>query len=223
MAQRGRRGRTLRDSVYEEIRRQILEAEIQPGSPLSEYELAEGLQVSRTPVREALMDLGAAGLIRSIPRYGMFVAQMTAQDIHEVYELRIPLESLAARIAARSLSDSAVLELQGDLQQEGEALTAGDFEVAFERGANLHRRLRAATRNVRLQTLLQNLHDQAHLIRHVAGGTGDRPRLTFDEHTELVDAIAARNPDRAASAMANHLALARANALALVTPTSDAI
>lgn len=204
--------------MYDEIRNQILTAEIPPGTPLSEYDLASDIGVSRTPVREALMDLAAAGLIRVIPRHGIFVAEMSAQDIHEVYELRIALESLAARIAARTITPSDVNAMRRDLDEEAAAVEAGDFESAFQSGAKLHQRLQGTARNGRLQTLLRNLHDQSALIRHKAGGSGDRPALTLAEHRRLVDAIAARDPGAAEDAMRAHLEAARDNALHLVAP-----
>jgi DNA-binding GntR family transcriptional regulator len=96
------------------------------------------------------------------------------------------------------------------------------FAAVIAVGATLHGRLRATTRNGRLQTLLLNFHDQAHLIRHVAGQAGDRPTATLEEHRIVVDAIARRDGDAAAAAMAAHLITARANALAQVSPPAAA-
>src|SRR5437867_830283 len=94
----GERG--LNQQAYEEIRRRILEGEFQPSSPLSEHQLAATLQLSRTPVREAIKRLEKEGLVRSIPNRGTFIAELSAHDILEIYQIRERLESLAARIAA---------------------------------------------------------------------------------------------------------------------------
>lgn len=219
----GRRGRdaaTLRVAAYKEIRRRILDFTLPPGAPLSEYELAEQLGISRTPIREAMRDLASTGLVRAIPRLGMFVAEITAQDVHEIYEIRIPLESHATAIATRVMAEEHVAYLQDLVEKSASALTDHDLEMAFQAGDEFHKVLLKATSNRRLQEFLGNLHDQAHLIRHTAGLSGDRPRQTVEEHREIVISISARDGKAAESAMRRHLIASRDNAAALATPSA---
>ncbi|WP_129678146.1 GntR family transcriptional regulator [Candidatus Chloroploca sp. Khr17] len=98
----------LNQHAYQQIRRRILDGELRPSSPLSEHQLAVTLQLSRTPVREALKRLEKEGLVRSIPSRGTFITELTAHDILEIYQVRECLESLAARIAAEQMSPSDI-------------------------------------------------------------------------------------------------------------------
>src|SRR5580658_8176768 len=93
------------EQAYAEIRQRILKGDLLPDEPLSEYRLAEQLQLSRTPVREALKRLEFEGLVRFVLNRGAFVAGLSVRDLVEIYQLREQLESFAARIAATETSN----------------------------------------------------------------------------------------------------------------------
>src|SRR5919204_1525079 len=100
-----RRPRTyLADTVYTDLRRAILDRELDPGEPLTEHELCRRFRVSRTPIREALAKLERDHLVRVVPKKGAFVRALSHDEIRELYEIREALEALAVRLAAPRLS-----------------------------------------------------------------------------------------------------------------------
>jgi DNA-binding GntR family transcriptional regulator len=203
--------------VYTELRRRILDGELAPDTPMSEDELAEQLDVRRTPVREALHRLASDGLVKNIANRGAFVVGLSGADIREIYEIREQLEPHAAGIAAREMSESQVRELRSDLTAARALARAGDHEGTFQSDVALHEQIVAVTRNARLIEILARLKDQVHRIRIVAGQSSSRLAETIAEHRAVVDAIADRDPARARHAMQLHLRAARDNALQMAT------
>jgi DNA-binding GntR family transcriptional regulator len=207
-----------RAAAYTEIRNRILNAEYEPGAALSEYQIAASLNVSRTPVREALKQLEQEGLVRSLPQRGVFVTDITVSDIDEIYQIREQLETFAARIAAVEMSDAEIDELRSEILA-AQAEPSDSIASAFHVDIHLHAAIVTVTRNRRLAQILTMLGDQVHRIRALSPRTRGRLRAALDEHLEIVEAIAARDPSAAADAMASHLRAARENAIRLLRPT----
>jgi DNA-binding GntR family transcriptional regulator len=205
-------------TAYNEIRQRILSSEYEPGVPLSEYQIAALLKLSRTPVREALKQLEQEGLVWSIPQKGVFVTDLTVSDVDEIYEIREQLETFAARVAAVEMSDDEVAQLITDLQRAKEAPDGPSVEDAFEADIRLHAAIIAVTRNRRLAQILATLRDQVHRIRTLSTRVPGRLEAALEEHIEIMESIQRRDPDGAVKAMANHLKNARANAVSLLRP-----
>ena len=199
--------------VYTELRRRILDGELLPDTPMSEYELAAQLDVSRTPVREALHRLASDGLVKNIANRGAFVTGLSPADIREIYEIREQLEPYAAGIAAREMPEPEIRQLRRDLSSARALARAGDHEGTFQSDVALHEQIVAVTRNARLIEILARLKDQVHRIRVVAGKSSSRLVETIAEHRAIIDAIADRDANRARHAMQLHLRGARDNAL----------
>jgi len=206
--------------AYEEIRRRILDGDLGPAVSLSEYQLADLLQVSRTPVREALKRLEHEGLVRSIPNRGAFVAELSVQDIMEIYQIREQLESLAARIAAETLRVAEVDELEGELTRAAALAAKGRVKDTFESDIHLHKRIIEATKNGRLVNFLTTLDDQVRRIRAMSPRTPGRLEATLREHREVVGRIKEHDASGAEAAMRRHLRAACENAIHLVLPIS---
>ncbi|MBR6837247.1 MAG: GntR family transcriptional regulator, partial [Oscillospiraceae bacterium] len=103
--------RSLRIRVFNAIENAILDGEYRDGDSLNELKLSKELGVSRTPVREALMQLELEGLVRNVPNKGAVVIGVTEQDIHDIYEIRIRIEGLAARLCAENITDDELRAL----------------------------------------------------------------------------------------------------------------
>jgi DNA-binding GntR family transcriptional regulator len=116
-----RRGNTLAYKVYEKVKDRILSGELQPGARLKDDELARTFGVSNTPVREAMGELEKDGLIETIPYRGRFVKKMSIEETREVYDVRMALEALAARLAVERITESQLAEMQEAVER---------FEVA---------------------------------------------------------------------------------------------
>lgn len=207
--------------AYKEIRRRILDGDLAPAAPLSEYQLAELLQVSRTPVREALKRLEHEGLVRSIPNRGALVAELSVQDIMEIYQIREQLESLAAQIAAETMLVADVEKLEDELRRATVLAAKGHVEDTFESDVHLHKRIIEATRNGRLVSILATLDDQVRQIRVMSPRTPGRLEATLREHREIVGMIKERDASGAEAAMRHHLQAACENAIRLVVPASS--
>jgi DNA-binding GntR family transcriptional regulator len=121
---------------------------------LQDRVLAEALQVSRTPVREAIQRLENEGFVETVPRQGMVVAVMTPQDIEDIYVIRIALEGVAARLAAQRASAAEVELLVRLNDQYADAIRRGDLQAVTALNREFHEALYRATRNSRLAALL---------------------------------------------------------------------
>jgi len=206
---------TIKGRAYDHIRRGILDATLPGGTALSEYQLADQIGVSRTPVREALKRLEHEGLVRSVPRRGTFVADLSVRDIVEIYEVRIPLEVLAARVSAERMGMDEAKELLAELERVEKLALQGRVEAAREHDVHLHKRIIASTSNGRLAQILATLDDQVHRIRHRALSTPTRLSASLKEHRRVIEAILRRDSPGAEEAMRDHLHAARENAVQL--------
>jgi DNA-binding GntR family transcriptional regulator len=204
---------TSKGRAYEHIRRGILEAILPGGTVLSEYQLAKEIGVSRTPVREALKRLEQQGLVRSVARRGTFVADISVRDIVEIYQVRIQLEGLAARVAAERMEPGQVKELMDGLDEADKFARQGRLDVGRQHDRRLHMAIIGSTSNGRLEQILATLDDQVHRIRQRAMSHTARVPTTLAEHRAVLRAIENRDPDGAEKAMRDHLLAARENAI----------
>ncbi|MBX0328844.1 GntR family transcriptional regulator [Oscillochloris sp. ZM17-4] len=210
--------RGLNQHAYAEIRRRILEGELLPSSPLSEHQLAAALQLSRTPVREAIKRLEKEGLVRSIPSRGTFITELTAHDILEIYQVRERLESLAARIAAELMSPADVAALEQEIAFSEQCATEGRTGETLESDARFHKHIITATQNQRLGAILATLDDQMYRIRVLLPGAAGWQAEATQEHHTIVARISARDGDGAEQAMEQHLRASCDRAVRLALP-----
>jgi len=198
-------GGALRGHAYREIRKRILDGSLPPASPLSENQISAALELSRTPVREALSRLEREGLIRTVVGRGAFVAEVTPLDIREIYEIREQLEGHAVRVAATRLTDADLAALQQIVETTRRAMAAGDNRAAWECDVALHRKFLEATQNRRLITIVATLDDQMHRIRTMWTQTPAWQQDAMAEHEAIVAAVKRRDPDAAEAALRHHL------------------
>lgn len=188
---------TLREAIYREI--------LPGGEPLHEADLASALQVSRTPVREALARLLAEGLVAYHPPRGLVVREVTPQEIEDVFEVRFGIDPLAARLAAQRASQGELTMLRSLLDQMEEATAQEDWDRLVGVALRFHQVLYEATRNARLAELATKLYAFVHRAPQSTLRDPERARRALQEHRELLEAIAARDPDRAEATMRAHL------------------
>lgn len=200
-------GATRRMTPYERIKQAILDGTFEPGAALVESSVAEWCGVSRTPVREALTRLEQDGLIARTER-GVIVRERTPEEILDIYEVRIALESVAARIAAERASaiDRVRLERLCTLAEEADP---NDGDQLAERNREFHRGIVRASHNESLIDVLDRL--DMHLLRYPATTLQypGRWEKALVEHRNMVEAIAARDADRAADLASHHFTTAR--------------
>ncbi len=210
--------RELNQQAYDEIRRRILDGELCPSSPISEYQLAAEMKISRTPVREAIKRLEEEGLVWSIPNKGTFVSKVSAQDIMEIYQVREGLEGLAARLAAAQMSESDIQLLEQEITLEDELKSTGQVDEIFNCDIRIHKLIITSTQNIRLGTILATLDDQMHRVRIIFSQSPDWLDSTLQDHAEIVEKIKAHDCEGAESAMIQHLRSACDQSVKVVLP-----
>ncbi len=191
-----RSNNTLR--AYREIRRRILEGEMDPGTQFLEQELAELLDMSRTPVREALIRLAEERLVEVRPRHGVRILPISADDIRDIYDMLIEIEAYAVRrIAERGLRNEDYVALTDAIVEMEASFKAGDFERWTATERRFHDRLLAACGNAKAAEVARVLGDQSHRAR-VMTMTAEIPAADITRgHAVLVDALRRQNPAEA--------------------------
>jgi DNA-binding GntR family transcriptional regulator len=192
-------------AAYEALRAAILAGELQPAERLVEADLTARLGVGRAAVRTALARLTQEGLVEHERNRGARVRLVGEQEAAEILEARMVLEGLAARHAAANATPADVEELRAILADMRARLDAGDLLGVSDRNAVLHARLLAIAGHATVDRLVAGLKGQLVRFQYRTILVPGRSQRSFGEHTAIVDAIAAGDPDAAEAAMRRHL------------------
>jgi DNA-binding GntR family transcriptional regulator len=205
-----RAGGLLTDRTYEVLKSAILANELEPGTALSVPELARQLNVSRSPVREAVQRLIYDGLATYAPHRGAEVSRVDVDDLRELYVVRELLEGLAARLATERLDADQLATLNAIIAEHDRALRDGaDNARHIELDMRFHRLIRDAAGNKHLTAVLEPIAGRAHFALHSLWRSPEGPRLALDEHKRVVDAMIAGDPELAEAAAREHIARLR--------------
>ena len=192
----------LRDQVCDALRARIVDGRLPPASVLREERLAAELEVSRTPLREAIRQLAEEGFVEQAPRRGARVAALTPEMVQEVYEVREALEGLAARLAAQRIDDFRVAGLKTHLDELRPKIAAGDLS---DTGDTIHEEIFAACGNSRLQRLMAVYRGKVEWIQRRAFQISKRLERAYQEHESILRALECRDPEWAESAVRRHI------------------
>lgn len=192
-----RRSGMLTSQAYTRLRKMILAGGLHPRDRLVESELASKLNVSRTPIREALQKLHAEGLVAEAPRKGYVVADFPPEFIIDNYAVREVLEGLAARLAAMNASDLELMQLEVELDAISSASKANDLEKLAEHNVTFHLLIAKASRNLVLTEVLAGLQDRLRMLRNSNFRVAGRREEALKEQRNLLKAIKARDADKA--------------------------
>lgn len=199
-------GSSLAVQVMTAVRRAITAGEMEPGRLYSVQQLASAMDVSRSPVREGLLRLGEAGLIRFHRNRGFEIVQVSPTDVAEILAVRTALEVPAARRAAHRADPEELARVRAQWETLHEAARTGDLEATAEADEGLHRLLLLVAGNTQAVQLVERLRTTTSFLGVVAA-TSRRPvEELAREHDALVRAVLARNEEAAARAMREHLA-----------------
>ena len=202
------------DRVLAEIRSAIKDGRYAPGERIREALVAEQLNVSRTPVREAFRRLESEGILTYQSWRGVFVSELNNQQVSELYAMREVLEGAAARMAARHIDDAEIDILELLLEQSREA--AEDATALASINQKLHETIYQAAHN---QYLLQTLEQLANALALLKGTTFEvsgRPATAEQEHAKIIEAIRMRDQDAAEAAARAHIQEAQKARLKLI-------
>lgn len=195
----------FRDQAVGILRQQILDGTYASGSRLNEVEIADAMGISRGPLREALQRLVAEGLVEMFPHRGAFVRSFTSVELDQMYEFREIVESGAARLAAARASQSEVEGLR-EMLAETEHLLQVASDASYPASPDFHRRILELSHNPSLRRAGTDLQTQVRIARQSSARNPGRARAAFEEHREIAEAIARRDPKGAGEAMTRHLA-----------------
>jgi len=209
---------TLSEGAYEAIRRKIITGVLAPGSKLVVATLANSLELSATPVNEALAALEREGLVTYLPHRGYFVSAVTPEQVAEVYSVREVFELLAVRMAAEKADSHTVQRLRDILRDARESIRLGDTSTFSDLDVEFHRVIWTSTNNSLAVRIGELIDGQIRLLVATTARAPGRFRGAFEEHSEIYRAIRDGNPKGAVSAMRKHI---RNAATALTRASSE--
>ncbi len=210
-AREGLRG----EFVYRTLREAIIRGVLPEGQRIQDRLLALELGVSRTPVREALQRLEAEGFLKNVPRLGLIVAEITPQEIEDIYIIRIALEGVAARLAAQRASAGDIEILSSLNEGIARATHSRDVQQLTTLNREFHQAIYQAARNASLAELLNRLHYAVQRFRQSTLSIPERAQEALEEHEQLVAAIRDRDAERAEAIARAHKEKAMRARLAL--------
>ena len=195
----------LRDIVFKTLREAIITGNLKPGERLMEIKLASELGVSRTPVREAIRKLEQEGLVEMRVRKGAVVAPINEKDLREVLEIRKALESLACQLACAKSTPEKVKNLRAINKVIARAVRDDDIQTIADKDVEFHDAINAMTENGHITGILKQLKE--HIFRYrleFIREMDDRNRIV-EEHSRIVDAIAAKDAEAASREIEAHI------------------
>ncbi|WP_319536918.1 GntR family transcriptional regulator [uncultured Vibrio sp.] len=203
---------TKSETLTESLIEAIVNGDVTPGSKISEPELARKYQVSRGPLREALMRLEGLGLIERIPHVGARVITFSPEKLIELYSVREALEGMAARLAARHITQEELLSLEMLLSTHSKHIDQVEGSSYFHQHGDFdfHYRIIQASRNSKLITLLcDELYHLLRMYRYQSPRSQSRPNEALNEHKYILEAIRNRDEELAEMLMRRHISGSR--------------
>ncbi|NTZ17353.1 GntR family transcriptional regulator [Paenibacillus sp. JMULE4] len=204
------RPKTIREVVYEQLKNNILAGVYRPGERLIETNLAQDLEVSRTPIRDALNKLESEGLVETLPHRRIFVTKLSRKNILDFYQTRAVMEGLAAKLAAENATEeeladfhSLLNEMEVVFEKEKE-LT--NYKVIAEINNEFHSKIYYISKNEVLRKMLESLQNPITLIRSTAWTKNStRKYSTLNEHRLIASAILQRDGTTAQKKAEEHI------------------
>ncbi|QFS83027.1 GntR family transcriptional regulator [Roseivivax sp. THAF197b] len=194
------------NTAYQRLLDVLREGRLNPGDRLRETELAEQLGVSRTPVREAIRQLEADGIVAHVPRQGASIRMLDYAEVMELYEMRAVLEGTAARLAARAASEIEIEEL---CDMNDALARIGTAPEAFTLNRQFHAAILDAAKNRFLSRSITSLQKALMILGPTTLTEPDRAEKAVTEHRDILAAITARDGAGAEAAMRAHIEAAQ--------------
>lgn len=209
---------TRQQKAYEYLYNAIVTNKLPPGVAIAEQEISNVLGISRTPVREALKQLEAEGLVRHIPLRGTFVEEITTQDLEEIFALRETLEVLALKTAINDITDEELYEIEILLRS---LEYDSSNEKFYDSDRRLHDLIVKHGGNRRLAQILNNLNSQMERLRHIAAMKPHRLQQSKQEHLEIVAALKMRDLEEAERLLRQHIRNVKESTIEVCRKTSE--
>ncbi len=196
-----RRAEALRDQLEQDI----VTGHFKPGERLDEQSLAARFGVSRTPIREALMQLASTGMVELQPRRGAFVASLSVREVIERFETMAALEGMCGALAARRITDKERSELIAAHEACTEAANNGCSDTYYYANERFHHTIYEACHNAYLSEQARQLHTRLKPYRRLQLRAGQRVAHSLAEHQKIVEAILAGDSAKAEQRLREHV------------------
>ncbi|QJR80091.1 GntR family transcriptional regulator [Alteromonas pelagimontana] len=203
---------TSADKTFFKLRNDIVEGFIPAGTKLSETELSTKYAVSRAVIREAISRLMACHIVERRANVGARVVSLTPEGLVELYQVRESLEGMAARLAAKNMTDKEIADLQNLLAVHFDEVKTGESYYQEAGDVDFHYRIILGSKNSQLiAVLFDGLYHLIRMYRVQLGMAGPRVTTAFDEHKNIVQAIANRDGELAEMLMRRHILYSKNN------------
>jgi DNA-binding GntR family transcriptional regulator len=197
----------LNNLAYQQLKEMVVSGEVSQEKPLVERTISKKLNMSRTPIKHAISRLQQEGLIRVVPRHGVFPIIITYAEYKNIIEIREVLEGLAARLAVDHFSNVKLRELRDIFNNLGDyrdvnKVSHNEFALA---NVAFHRSILEHSNNTKLIETVKSLYDHLSLVRLKTIEMTDRRTRSANEHNAIIEALEARKTDQAEKAMREHI------------------
>lgn len=196
---------TFQQQAYEHVKNKITNLGFKPGEYITDVQIADTLNISRTPVREAFHRLENEGLLNYEARKGWKVYTLSLTDIHEIFDLKISIEGLVANKAAACQDETLREALREALRQMRLAAAADDIEAWLQADIQLHEIIFKMANNERAHRIITNLNNQWHRVRIGFAAMQGRVMRSVAEHERFVENILNGDGEAAEQHMRQHL------------------
>ncbi len=195
----------LKELVYLELKHKILTGEIQSETRLMEISLAETMNVSRTPIREAISRLADEGLVQVEPRRGAYVSKISIKNMLDIFETREDLEGFTAYLATKRSTDKQKLELRRIAERYAEATERQDKELVIELDEAFHNYIVGCCNNDTLAEMIKYIQDLSLRFRYLYYDDFSLYPGTAEQHAKIMEAISAGDADLARKEGEEHI------------------
>lgn len=190
--------------VYDVIRQAIVSLAFPPGAPINEKLICERLEISRTPVREALIQLHAENLVHVVPNSGTFVSPIDLQRLFDGQLVRDALETRVVQFAARKATPAFLRSLEFIMHQQRVCAAEADYDQFYEADESLHRTICEFGASAEVWKIVYSAKAHLDRVRRLAFPERDHMNIVLAEHDDIIAALRAQDPDAARKAMQAH-------------------
>jgi DNA-binding GntR family transcriptional regulator len=195
----------LHEQVALRLRQMLVEGQIPPGAKLNERELAEVLNVSRTPLREAIKMLAAEGLVELVPNRGAIAVSLNEADVLNTFEVMAGLEAMSGEMAAQRITDAELAEIRAMHYEMMAAYTRRDLSAYYRINATIHEAINAAAKNPVLTATYNQVNARLQALRFRSNQDGDKWDRAMKEHDRMIEALSARDAAAMRAVLLAHL------------------
>ncbi|SDJ14602.1 GntR family transcriptional regulator [Natribacillus halophilus] len=208
--------KSLSELTLDKLREAIVSGFFKPGDHLKERELSKLLNISTTPIKEALKILSSEGLVETVPRKGSFVSSIANVSIEEVLLTRANLDGLCARFATLKFNDNELYELEHMITEAEKSIKSEDYERIEEINTVFHEKIRYGAKNPMLHTLLNNVLYFDRAFRRRALKHTEEINTGYEEHKQILEALKERDQEKVELLMKNHIERTAQNVLRIL-------